>query len=224
MNGPGRPRYSQAMAFCNLTCSCGTGCLRSDDHGGGHDCYRADCPTAMCPDCGHANRRHHDHGGRGPTWYRCWERESDENNDFCGCVHGRPEPLRFTLYVVRDLSGRYYRPRKGRGSRKEPWTDDVLEARFFTSISSARGRVSYMQNHHPTKYLPHVEAFVAIHEGSVDETTYLKEAKERDLRKAEALRRLTVEREKREIDTLRMQMKQISEQIDRKLRALEGTE
>lgn len=130
-------------------------------------------------------------------------RTSHENNDFCGCRHGASVPLAFTLYVVRSDKGLYYRPRLGSASRRELWVEDVLEARLYTDLGQARGRVTYLNRHHASKYCPHIETFTVKHQGVLDETEHLKEAQEQ--RKAEEQRKATVEREEREIEALREQ-------------------
>lgn len=175
-----------------------------------------------CPECGHFTRLHHDEGGRGPQWFRCWERLSHENNDFCGCMRGAPVPLAFTLYVVRSDKGLYYRPRLGSASRRELWVKDVLEARLYTDLSQARARVTYLNKHHASKHCPHIETFTVKHQGVLDETEHLKEAQEQEQRKAEEQRKATLEREEREIEALRKQAADLIREAEAKSQAIGG--
>lgn len=44
-----------------------------------------------CPECAHPMWEHHYVKGHG---WKCWERMSRDNNDFCGCRHCMPDKHR----------------------------------------------------------------------------------------------------------------------------------
>jgi len=76
------------------------------------------------------------------TFYKCWHRNSMENNDFCGCTHGRPEPPSFTFYAVvndPDLTIAHwyctYSQRKNSG-----WVKDFKDAKIWTRPGPAQGK------------------------------------------------------------------------------------
>lgn len=89
-------------------------------------------------------RLHHDEDGRGRTWFKCWERLSNENNDFCGCTHGRPKPLSLTVYAVRNANGEFYR---SYAVQKRPgaWVENIADAKVYTKRGPAQGQVTRFQ-------------------------------------------------------------------------------
>ncbi len=71
--------------------------------------------------------------------YKCWERNSPENNDFCGCQHGKPKAISLSLYVVRNNEGEYF---YGKGY----WGCEIADAKIYKKISPAKSIVTSFAN------------------------------------------------------------------------------
>src|ERR1700748_180823 len=101
----------------------------------------------LCPKCNHYMYLH---GGDNNNNFKCWERNGDENNDFCGCTHGKPEEVSLELYVIQNSIGDYFRS-KGYGGGGLSWVKDIKSAKTYTKLSQARSRVTYFNNNNPQK-------------------------------------------------------------------------
>lgn len=51
----------------------------------------------LCPKCNHPLHLHNDTDG---NIFQCYERNSIENNDFCGCQYGKPNTLDRTIFRI----------------------------------------------------------------------------------------------------------------------------
>jgi hypothetical protein len=100
----------------------------------------------ICPKCKHFLYLHNDENSR--SIFKCWERNSNENNDFCGCTYGKPEPVSLELYVVKNSKGEYFRA-KGFGGGGKSWVENISQAKIYTKIGQAKARVTYFTKHNP---------------------------------------------------------------------------
>lgn len=57
-----------------------------------------------CPKCGHYVSEHYTDNPDRPELFKCYERLSRDNNDFCGCTHGAPEAPK--LVAAAEAHGR----------------------------------------------------------------------------------------------------------------------
>jgi len=163
------------MAFCNMECGCGRSCARQDDHGGHHDCGRSH--RRSCPECSHPLHEHYAEPGHG---FRCWERMSYENNDFCGCTHGAPPKASLLLYVVRNGKGEFFRASSSRRVRRSAWAQDVVDAKFYVRASMARARIRLLRGS-PSQELPlELVELNAVERRVVADHERVQDAKRRD--------------------------------------------
>lgn len=108
--------------------------------------------SEICSKCGHDAYDHYT--GDNTKKYKCWERLSQDNNDFCGCEHINYESntkldsskeLILTLYVVKNYEGKFFRAKGFSGCGKS-WVDEIKNARIYANISPAKGCVTYFAN------------------------------------------------------------------------------
>lgn len=141
-----------------------------------------------CPDCGHPLWEHREEKGHG---FKCWERMSYDNNDFCGCRHGAPPPETYTFYAVAnddDLKkARWYRTYSP--SRSSGWVDDLEDAKIWTKKGPAQGKCTSLG---PGVFL--IE-FVAQKVNVIDQRERLKQAAEKKRQEEERRRQSVAERE-----------------------------
>lgn len=96
----------------------------------------------QCPKCNHLMTDHNDNDGH--FRYQCYERLSNENNDFCGCVHGKPAQEPILLYAIRNQQGQWFKPYT-KGSSAS-WQDDLGFAKIYANESTAAGNITRLVN------------------------------------------------------------------------------
>ena len=144
--------------------------------------------------------------------FKCWERLSNENNDFCGCTHGAPTPDEIKLYALRNSKGEYLRARGRNGSGKS-WVPDLLDAKFYTKVSQARSRVTYFSNNNPQKLpVPQLIEFKVVETKVIDETERVKDAKRKKELEAE---RKKERQAKQEIETAEKVLRDAQARLNR---------
>lgn len=100
-------------------------------------------PKSSCPKCHHPMWKHRfSYPEKERKGYRCFERMSYDNNDFCGCTPGAPPEQKFVFYAVADNKGlaqaRWYRTY---GNQKSSgWVRDFDEAKVRSKRSLAKAK------------------------------------------------------------------------------------
>lgn len=131
----------------------------------------------ICPKCKHYNSVHNDDGGRGK--FQCYERNSAENNDFCGCEHGSPIQNQLKLYVVRNSQGHYFHA-KGYNGYGKSWVEDINYAKFYTKIGPAKACVTYFSND-PKYPIPDIVELIATESCVIDQKQRVAKVKNKKL-------------------------------------------
>jgi hypothetical protein len=85
---------------------------------------------------------HYEEKGHG---FKCWERMSYDNNDFCGCRHGAPPPLTLEVFAVRNEKGEFYRSYSVQ-KRSGAWVKNIADAKVYTKKGPAQGLVTRFKN------------------------------------------------------------------------------
>lgn len=172
------------MAFCNNNCRCGHACGRADDHGGACDCRDEGCPAATCPKCDHPMWEHRAERGQS---YRCWYSMSNENNDWCGCEHGKPAPETYTFYAIADNDdlkrARWYRTYSS--AHRRGWVDSLGNAKVWAKKGQAQGKCTQLGA--SARLVEFVATNVVIHDQAarlreLEEKKKLREAAQREQR------------------------------------------
>lgn len=88
------------------------------------------------------------------------------------------------VYVVRNSEGQWLRS-KGYGGSGKTWVDDLQQARLYTKIGPARGRVTWFTKNYPDYPMPDL---VKLTVTQMEVITSEKERVEDKIRKAEAAR------------------------------------
>ena len=167
-------------------------------------------PRSPCPRCGHPLWEHREEKGHG---FKCWERLSHENNDFCGCTHGAPPKATLMLYAIRNSTGEFFRA-KGRSGYGKSWVPDLIDAKFYAKVSTARSRVTYFANNNPKKLpVPELIEFKVTEVRVIDETDRVKDAKrKRDIeeaRRQKAVQEQLIEHAKYEIEQAQARLRKL---------------
>lgn len=102
-------------------------------------------PRDLCPRCHHPLWEHRfSYPEKEKRGFRCFERRSDENNDFCGCTHGAPPERKFVFYAVADSDdiqqAKWYCTYSA--SKSSGWKKDFGEAKIWVKKSSAKSKAT----------------------------------------------------------------------------------
>lgn len=96
-------------------------------------------PQGNCPKCGHPLWEHYEEKGHG---FKCWERMSYDNNDFCGCRHGAPLQPTFAFYAIADnddlTKARWYRTYSQ--YKSSGYVKELEEAKIWVKKSQAQAK------------------------------------------------------------------------------------
>lgn len=135
---------------CQENCaytSCSCSCHRGDERRSLNDTFK-EVELEKCPKCHHPLAFHRDHegdsGARYGSSHYCDERESYDNNDFCGCTHGAPPKKEFVFYAIAsddnlEKAKWYctYSAQKPRG-----WKSDINDAKVWVRRSAAKSKAT----------------------------------------------------------------------------------
>lgn len=122
-----------------------------------------------CPKCGHVMWEHYTESTNHP--YKCWERMSHDNNDFCGCRHGEPEQPadeQLVLYAIKNEKGEWYKTYST--TRSRGWKKTLKEAKIWSRGGQARAKLTALANEHPSLPAPLLIEFVVTQVRVVDQT------------------------------------------------------
>ncbi len=102
-------------------------------------------PSAACPECRHPMWEHRfSYPGKDKRGYKCYERRSRDNNDFCGCTHGGPPEQKFVFYAIVDnddvQKARWYCTYSAQKS--SGWKEDFADARIWVRKSAAKSKAT----------------------------------------------------------------------------------
>lgn len=158
-----------------------------------------------CLKCKHLNSYHFSEDGK--TNFKCWERNSPENNDFCGCTHGKPEETVLILYAVQNYEGKFFKA-KGYSRYGESWVDNIQKARIYPNISPAKACVTYFAKHNPYDLpIPEILELVVVQAQIIDQNKTVSEinSKKESKSKNSQLKKLQNELEKikKEIENIK---------------------
>lgn len=81
-----------------------------------------------------------------------------------------------TFYAVRNNKGEYYRT-YAQGGRRSGWVKELTDARLWTTIGPAKGKITALSNEHPKDPVPELIEFVVREVNVVDQKARVAQAK-----------------------------------------------
>jgi len=146
--------------------------------------------ASKCPKCRHPLG---DHNAESPgSRYQCYERMSNDNNDFCGCEYGKPTPEPqepILLYAIRNEKGEWFLP-YSRGSAAS-WQPELIHAKIYTKQGAAQGKITALANEdaawcmlHPSakpKPIPELVEFTVVETRVIDQKDRVAKAKQKKI-------------------------------------------
>lgn len=81
-----------------------------------------------------------------------------------------------TFYAVRNSKGEFYRT-YAQGGRRSGWVKELTDARLWTTIGPARGKITALSNEHPRDPVPELVEFVVREINVVDQQARVAEAR-----------------------------------------------
>lgn len=81
-----------------------------------------------------------------------------------------------TFYAVRNVQGEYYRT-YAQGGRRSGWVKDLTDARLWTTIGPAKGKITALSNERPKEPVPELVEFVVRELNVVDQSARVAAAK-----------------------------------------------
>lgn len=82
-----------------------------------------------------------------------------------------------SFYAVRNEQGKYFRS-KGYCGYGDTWVDSLNNAKIYSKIGQARGRVTYFANNYPKFKIPQIVELQVTNAVAIDETARVKKAQE----------------------------------------------
>lgn len=82
-----------------------------------------------------------------------------------------------SFYAVRNEQGKYFRS-KGYCGYGDTWVDSLNNAKIYSKIGQARGRVTYFANNYPKFKIPQIVELQVTNVVAIDETARVKKAQE----------------------------------------------
>lgn len=141
-----------------------------------------DVSMEKCPECDHYVAIHFEDSNI--KKFQCWERNSIENNDFCGCQHGmlarfiqKKVMISATFYAVRAKDGLWWR--SSSRNNASCWVKHVTKAKIYSSVSPARGKITSYANVNPTLPLPDIVELVVTQMNVVDQKDRVMKTKQK---------------------------------------------
>lgn len=93
------------------------------------------------------------------------------------------------FYAVRNDKGEYYRT-YAQGGRRSGWVKELTDARLWTTIGPAKGKITALSNERPKEPVPELVEFIVREVNIVDQTQRIADAKVKKARdEAEAAAR-----------------------------------
>jgi hypothetical protein len=145
----------------------------------------------------------------------CNERMSHDNNDFCGCTHGAPEPIVPTqeplavFYAVRNDKGEYYRMYDK--NRSTGWKKDLADAKLWTRIGPAKGKITALS--HGKGPIPELVEFIVREVRVVDQRVRVAEAKrkleEEEIKRQAAIKALRLQAAQSDYDRAKSRLEKL---------------
>lgn len=121
---------------------------------------------ATCHKCGHPMWEHHTEFS--DKRYGCWERLSLDNNDFCGCQHGAPAKPTLVFYAIKNEHDEWYKTYSS-GGRRRGWKKNIVDARIYAGLATARAKVTSLANEFPMQPIPMLVELVVTEQRIVNQ-------------------------------------------------------
>lgn len=158
-------------------------------------------PKELCPHCRHPLWEHRfSYPEKERRGFKCFERMSYDNNDFCGCTHGAPPKQEFVFYAVADsddlAKAKWYCTYSAQKS--SGWKKDFSDAKIWVKRSSAKAKATALGAQ------ARIVEFHANKVVIVDQIEHLKKVAEeriqREKKRIEAEHKAAVARAKEDLD------------------------
>jgi len=115
------------------------------------------------------------------------------------------------FYAVRNSDGQYFRA-KGYGGGGASWVDTIEKAKIYPKIGTARSRVTWFANNHPSYPTPVIVKLVVTRTEVIDEKERVAKAKEN---KKKRMHQREVRQKQFALESAQRDLERAQERLDR---------